>query len=315
MIEHVRWIYPNEAQHIIKWLAHRVQRPGDKINHALVLGGEQGIGKDTLLAPAKYAVGAWNFHEVSPVQMLGRFNSFIKSVILRVSEAKDMGSDFDRFKFYDHMKVYAAAPPDVLRCDEKHLREHNVFNVCACIITTNYKTDGIYLPADDRRHFVAWSDATKDDFSAEYWSDLWGWYEREGFAHVAAYLSQLDLSQFDAKAPPPKTEAWHAIVDANRAPEDAELADVLDDMKNPDVVTLAQIVLRAEIVSTTIADWLKDRKNRRQIPHRMEQCGYEPVRNDGADSGLFVISGKRQVVYGRRDLSLRDRLAAARQLV
>jgi len=29
---------------IIAWLAHRVQRPGDKINHALVLGSsKQGI--------------------------------------------------------------------------------------------------------------------------------------------------------------------------------------------------------------------------------------------------------------------------------
>ena len=29
--------------HVIKWLAHRVQRPQEKINHALVLGGNQGI--------------------------------------------------------------------------------------------------------------------------------------------------------------------------------------------------------------------------------------------------------------------------------
>jgi hypothetical protein len=29
-----------------------------------------------------------------------------------------------------------------------NLREHSVFNCCGVIITTNYKTDGIYLPAD-----------------------------------------------------------------------------------------------------------------------------------------------------------------------
>jgi hypothetical protein len=38
-LDHVRKIYPNDADHIIKFLAHRVQRPGDKINHALFLGG------------------------------------------------------------------------------------------------------------------------------------------------------------------------------------------------------------------------------------------------------------------------------------
>jgi len=65
------------------------------------------------------------------------------------------------------MKSYTAAPPDVLRVDEKNLREHSVMNCCGVIITTNYKSDGIYLPADDRRHFVAWSDLTKDDFAIE----------------------------------------------------------------------------------------------------------------------------------------------------
>jgi hypothetical protein len=49
---------------------------------------------------------------------------------------------------------------------------------------------------------------------------------------VAAYLASLDISGFNPKAPPPKTPAFWAIV-ANRAPEDAELADVLDGLGNP----------------------------------------------------------------------------------
>ena len=49
------------------------------------------------------------------------------------------------------MKAYTASPPDVLRVDEKHLREHAVLNCTGVIITSNHKTDGIYLPDDDRR--------------------------------------------------------------------------------------------------------------------------------------------------------------------
>jgi hypothetical protein len=239
-LDHVRKVYPDDAAHIIKCLAHRVQRPEDKINHALVLGGRQGIGKDTLLEPVKRAVGPWNFIEVSPKQMMGRFNGFLKSVILRVSEARDLG-EFDRFAFYDHLKVYTAAPPDVLRVDEKNLREHNVLNVCGVVITTNHKADGIYLPADDRRHYVAWSDCEKGDFTEDYWQRLWQWYDAGGDRHVAAYLANLDLSNFDFKAPPPKTAAFWAIVDASRAPEDAEFADVLDALGNPPAVTLFEL--------------------------------------------------------------------------
>jgi hypothetical protein len=69
-LAHVNYVFPDDAEHIIKWLAHRVQRPQEKINHALVLGGSQGVGKDTLLEPLKQAIGPWNFAEVSPQQML-----------------------------------------------------------------------------------------------------------------------------------------------------------------------------------------------------------------------------------------------------
>jgi Bifunctional DNA primase/polymerase, N-terminal/Primase C terminal 2 (PriCT-2)/Family of unknown function (DUF5906) len=310
-LDHAHKLYGPDVGHIINWLAQRVQRPQDKINHALVLGGAQGIGKDSLLEPLKYAVGPWNFVEISPQQALARFNSFLKSVILRISEARDLG-DVNRYQFYDHLKAYTAAPPDVLRVDEKHLREHSVFNCCGVIITTNHKADGIYLPADDRRHFVAWSDLTKGDFVDSYWNTLWGWYARGGIRHVTAYLAELDISAFDPKAPPAKTQAFWNIVDASSAPEDAELADVLDRMGNPPAITLANI--RA-VATGDFAVWITDRKNRRVIPHRLEKCGYVPVRNDGATDGMWKLNGVRQAIYGNSSLSVRDRLHATHQLL
>jgi hypothetical protein len=315
--DHVKKIYPDEADHTIKWFAHRVQRPQEKINHGLVLGGVPGIGKDTILEPVKRAVGHWNFKEVSPKQILGRFNGYLKSVVLRISEAKDMG-EYDRFAFYDHMKTLLAAPPDVLRVDEKNLREHDVFNVTAPIMTTNHRTDGIYLPADDRRNFVAWSETRQEDFSAEYWNKFWRWYEDGGFGHVAAYLQTLDISEFNPKAPPRKTEAFWAIVNANRPAEDAEISDALDQLghhagqgKRREAVTIDMIIINA---TDGLAEWLRDRKNRRATPHRLERCGYVPVRNPDAADGLFVINSRRQAIYGRDDLSISDRLQAAGQL-
>lgn len=314
-ISHLARVFPNEAEHITFWLAHRVQKPGEKINHALVLGGNQGVGKDTLLEPVKYAIGPWNFSEVSPVQLIGRFNGFVKSVILRVSEARDLG-EVDRYAFYEHMKVYTAAPPDVLRCDEKNIREHAVMNVCGVVMTTNNKTNGIYLPGDDRRHFVAWSNATKDEFSPQYWRDLYFWYHNEnGIGHVAAYLRSLDLSQFDPKQPPPKTAAFRDIVDSSRSSEDAELSDVIEGLGNPSVTTLARIA-NYPAIDESFRTWLLDRRNSRQIPHRLEAAGYVAVRNDADKTdGRWKIDGKRQVIYGRRELSVHDRMAAATALI
>src|SRR5262245_27700413 len=310
-IEHMHKVFGDDANHIIMWLAHRIQRPQEKINHAIVLGGAQGIGKDTLLEPVQRAVGAWNFAEISPTHLLGRYNSFARSVILRINEARDLGG-VSRYQFYDHMKTYAAAPPDVLRVDEKHLREYNVMNCCGVIIGTNYKTGGIYLPPDDRRHYVAWSNLTRNDFSDDYWNKLWRYYDAGGYEHVHAYLAELDISKFNVKNPPTKTEAFWAIVDANRHPEDSELADVLDQLGNPDAVTLARI---ANMATGDFAAVILDRKNRRAMPHRLERCGYQQCRSPNAEDGLWRINGRRQAVYTRIELSPKDQFTAASRLV
>jgi hypothetical protein len=94
--------------------------------------------------------------------------------------------------------------------------------------------------------------------------------------------------------------------------EDAELADVLDELKNPQVTTLARVQAKATAEFET---WLRDRRNRRQIPYRFEQCGYAPVRNEAAKDGLWRIENVRQAVYAKSDLSLCDRLRLAEELV
>jgi Family of unknown function (DUF5906) len=307
-IEHVERVFSDEdAHHIIKWLAHRVQLPHEKINHALVLGGAPGIGKDSMLEPVKYAVGHWNFKEVSPQHLLGNFNDFARCVILRINEARDVG-EYDRFKLYDHLKGYTVTPPDTVRVNEKYIREQYIFNCMGVIQTTNHKTDGIYLPAEDRRNYVAWSERKKEDFPDRYWNTLWGYYRDGGLGHVAAFLNSFDLSDFDPKAAPPKTPAFWHIVGANTPPEDAGLADVVDALGNPDALTLKQLIAAA---TGETAEWLMDRKNRRSIPHRLERCGYVSVRNPNAKDGIWKIKGERQVIYAKASLPAAEAIGAA----
>lgn len=308
-LKHIASIYPDNWEHIGMWLAHRCQRPGEKINHCLVMGGAPGIGKDTLLEPVKHAVGQWNWQEVQPPALLGRFNGFVKSVVLRISEGRDLG-DLDRYAFYEHTKVFMASPPDVLRCDEKHLREYSVVNVMGVIITTNNKSSGIYLPSDDRRHYVAWSPLTQTPEVIDECARMWQWYASGGLENVVAFLRRVNLSKFDPKAPPPKTQAFYEIVDANRSPEDSELADTLEKMRSPDALTVARL---CDYASDDFEDWLKDRRNRRLIPHRLESVGYVPVRNTGADQGLWKIDGKRQTAYAKKTLSYRDQCVAVQR--
>lgn len=294
-LEHTRWVYPDsaEADHIIKWCAHRVQRPAEKVNHALVLGGHQGIGKDTILEPVTRAIGPWNFQEESPRTILdSRFNGYKKSIIFRISEARDLGAA-ERHTLYNHTKTLITAPPATLRVNEKYIKEYYIPNVCGVIFTTNYR-DGLTLEPDDRRHYCVWSPRQKEDprLAGSYFKDLYAYFDNGGDRDVMAYLLQVDLIGFDPKAPPPQTSFWWELVNSSRAPEAAELTDILDKLEWPDAVTVARI--RSNASTSSFGEWLDDRRNQRIIPHRMEDCGYIAVRNPDAKDGIWKIAGRRQ---------------------
>ncbi len=312
-LEHMRRVYPDNVEHLIYWYAHRVQRPGEKINHGLLLGGMQGIGKDTMLEPVRQAIGSGNFAEISPRRVVGTYTDFVRSVILRVNEARDTGGQgerLDRFAFYDTLKKYAAAPPDMLYCNEKYIRGYYITNCLGLILTSNYRTDSLYLPPDDRRFYVAWSDRTRESFDDNYWRKLWSWYELGGFGHVAAYLHHHDLTNFNPKADPPKTPAFHRIVANSVTMEDDALADTIDALGRPNALIIAQIVEK-----TPALDWLLEHKNLRSVPYQLERCGYIQHHNPHGHRGRWFIKGKRQTIYVKAALAQREQQLAAVKLV
>jgi hypothetical protein len=323
-VDHLRLLFgTNHTEHLIKWFAHRVQRPGEKLNHGLVLWGDQGIGKDTALVPVIQAVGPWNAPPITPTMFMGRFNGFVRSVILVINEGRDLGGgdqdgggSVSRYSLYEKLKSVTCSPPEVLRVDEKHLRAFLVPNLTAVIVTTNH-TNGLYLPQDDRRFFVAESRVRRAELGPEYFNRLWAWYVAGGIGHVTAYLHTVDLSDFNPNAPPPKTRGWEQMVAAGKVPENTELVDVLERLRYPEAVTVEQIT---RLLPVEMAEHWRDVRQRRQVPHWMAEVGYEVTRSPQAKDGLWRVPdemGKRRsvVIYVQRELSVGDQQRAARKLV
>lgn len=242
---------------------------------------------------------------------------------MRISEVHDLGPA--RFQFFDVTKDWHAAPPETLTVADKHVKAYEIMNVVNVIYTLNHKSDGLFLPPEDRRHFVAWSECKTDDFSEEFWKDYWHKIEKQGYArHVAAYLATRDVSAFNPGASPPKTDAWHAIVAANQEPQDAELLDVLDKLGHydelgwepgrPEAVTLDQVRKHAEC-PIGLAGWLGDMKNLRAANHRLERAGYSTVTNRGREDGRWRINGARQTVYARQELSSAEKQKAVTEMI
>lgn len=296
-LDHVFRIYPETGGHFVRWLAHRAQRPGEKINHALVMGGGSGIGKDTLLEPVKLAVGAWNMTEVSPEVLFGRFNGFVKSIVLRVSEVRS--DEVSPFALYERTKTLIAAPPDVLRVDEKNKPENAVMNVVGVIFTTNHMVGGLYLPPEDRRHFVMWSGATKETMEP-YCRELWAWYKTGGLENVAAYLRACNIADFDPKASPPQTEAWRTMVASSGNNDADDMGDALEVLGRPVLVGAPQL-LKVMPEGTEARAFLLNPGNRGKIPHRFSDCGYVKFPNPASKSGKWSVGGAKVVLYRRHD--------------
>jgi hypothetical protein len=321
-VDHWYALYPKEADHQIAWLAHRVQRPEVKINHALVLGGAPGIGKDTLLAGVRMAVGEWNYRDITLTHLVSKNNDFLKAVIMRLNEARDVGEQgaFDRYRLYDHMKDMLATPPETIRVNVKYVPEFYIFNRVGVVVTTNYR-DALYLPADDRRHHVGFSERLTAEYPPQFWTSFWTWYKQDdGFKHVAAYLYQYDLSHFDPHAPPPKTPAFWYMVGADRSEGFSELMNAITDLGEPvpgdpkapntppEALTITQLVQKAPGL-----DWLQDLRTRRTVRKRLEDCGYVAVNSDATD-GLWIIKKKRQVIYASAHLGVKERRDAVEKL-
>lgn len=341
-LEHAKTLYPEEWEHMVKWFAQRVQEPHVKINHALVICGWQGSGKDTLLKPVLHAVGTTNCQEAPPTAFFGNFNYYAKSVILRINEARDLGESgaVNRYSLYERMKEIIAAPPESFIINEKHKQPYKVPNITGVIYTTNYKTGGMYLPVDDRRHFVAASDIRAADWPDDYFIKLNRWYEQEhGYEHVAAYLATLDLSDFNPKAPPPRTSGWREMVAAEVTADELELRALLDqlgtpgplpesDPEWPDVISLD--MLRDEIEHSgsvvvggntfgvgkfeNLRDTLTNRKRLRFIPALLDSIGYRKIENPGRQDNRWKVGDKSVDLYGHFRLNtVAQRIAATRR--
>jgi hypothetical protein len=282
-VDLVHKLYPDDAEHILDYFAQRRQRPWDKINHMLMLGGAPGIGKDSIITAVSRAAKRD-----------------------RVDHRVARSGDSNRVMFYEASKLMLASPPASLRVNEKHVKPYYIPNVCGVVATTNYKTDALYLAADDRRHYIAWSNKGTAWRTKKGWIKYHQWLDAGGDRHVAAFLQERNLSQFNAKAPPKKTAAFWEIVSASQLPEESELADVVDKLDGR-AVTIGDVISEAHSLEYDgLAEFFRDRTKRRILAGRLDKAGYVPIDNPDAKDRLWKINGKRCAIYYPKRLSRRE---------
>jgi hypothetical protein len=119
--------------------------------------------------------------------------------------------------------------------------------------------------------------------------------------------------------PPPLTEAWHAIVDASRNPDELALSDALEDEQGGriHIATIKELAIAAQFRGEMeLAATLGDKKNARKIPHMLMRIGFEILKNPySTKDGRWVIAGRKEFLYADRNLPYAERIALANKKV
>lgn len=197
----------DEYEHFLNFWAYLLQNPGQKIGHALVIVGGQGVGKDSVLAPLFDAVGRHNIASIDTSTIANQWTHYLKAQVIYVQEMHHQG----RRDQYNYLKPFISSQKTLVQVNEKGLRQYFVPNYQNWVITTNYD-DAIMLDDDDRRFWVHRA-LISEPPGGDYFTRYFKWLAAGGTEKIFGWLLSRDVTGFDAKARPPMTAAKRAMVE------------------------------------------------------------------------------------------------------
>lgn len=232
-LAHCRALIPDpaELEHIWDVMAYKVQHPEIKINHAVLHGGTQGCGKDTLWAPFIWAVcgpGLKNRGLLDNDTLGSQWGYQLESEILIINELKEPEAR-ERRALANKLKPIIAAPPEMLPVNRKGLHPYDMVNRMFVLAFTNDPVP-ISIDSEDRRWFCIWSRSPRmNPDRARY---LWDWYRAGGFEACAGWLGSRDVSAFNPAAAPAWTEFKQNLVEHGMSMAESYLVELMRERKS-----------------------------------------------------------------------------------
>jgi hypothetical protein len=250
-LDHCAALIPTdiEREHIFDVMAFKLQNPRIKINHAVLIAGIQGSGKDTFWEPFLWAVcgpDERNKGELNNATLNSQWGYAYESEIIVLNELRESEAK-ERRALANHLKGVIAAPPHHILVNKKMQHPYNVLNRCLVIASSN-DTVPIVLDTQDRRWMCVWSNLPRMDGAAG--ARMWKWFEAGGYEACAAWLYRRDVSAFNPAAAPPVTEYKLSLIDNGQSPAESILCEMIRGREGPfeqGVITAPFHVLCADL--------------------------------------------------------------------
>ena len=215
-----------ELDHILNAMAFKIQHPNVKINHAILIGGDEGVGKDSMFQPFLWALGGKHWRNRSVIEAGGldsQWGYALEAEVVILNELKEPEAR-ERRAMANKLKPLIAAPPETLTVNRKGMHPYELVNRLMVIAYTNDPLP-ITLPTQDRRWFCVWTHAPRMAPAAA--DKLWAWYKNGGYEKCAAWLHQRDVSAFNPAAAPPVTEWKLNMVEHGMSVAESYLVDMM----------------------------------------------------------------------------------------
>jgi hypothetical protein len=214
-LEHLQYLFDRDAaaiNHILDWVAHLVQRPAERIDHALLITSEaKGIGKSTLGQIVKRLVGERNAGAVQTKELKSQFDGwFVGKLFVQVDEVYESGN----WELANKLKSLITEP--VIGVNVKYGPQMQIKNFVRIMMFSNH-TAPLNLEDGDRRYFVFNSNAgpRSDDYYTRLHDEV---LSDHGMNSVYSFLANHDLGHFNPHRRPPMTAAKQEIVEASGNP-------------------------------------------------------------------------------------------------
>ncbi len=206
--------------YVQKWMAHLIQHPDNKMFVSLAFWSHaQGVGKNLLFETIASIIGPAHAAVIGQSELTSDFNGWSNRRIFIIG---DEVSGSDKRSETDKLKGLITGTTN--RINEKYQPAREVPNLMNFVFLSNHH-DALFVNDGDRRFFV-WeiqSGLLQQSVANNYVT----WRDSGGLSALHHSLLNLDISDFDPKAPAPMTEAKQQMVDDNRSDLENWVADLM----------------------------------------------------------------------------------------
>lgn len=209
LLELLRYMCSGESnaealfQWVVRWFALPIQRPGTKMKTTVVIHGGQGTGKNLFTETVMRIYGSYG-RVLDQDAIEDKFNDWASKKLFLIADEVIARSDVHHVK----NKLKGLITGTEIRINPKNVASYTERNHVNLVFLSN-ELMPVVLEEDDRRHAVIW---TPKKLPPEFYAELLAEIENGGTEALHDYLLSVDIGEFNAGTPPPKTEARDALI-------------------------------------------------------------------------------------------------------